>query len=319
MSYARAHGMMYHHFHDDDKHIVEQGSISAEKFDDMLTYYGKTHNIISAEEFLYKSRKGSLTPKDVCLTFDDGLLCQYDVAYPVMKDRGGLTAFWFVYTSPFDGVMEKLEIYRHFRFSEFSDIEEFYKAFFELVSKTDEKAMEAMKEYPVNEYLKEYPFYTPNDKYFRYMRDRVLGEERYYALMDRLIEEYHYNVSENAKQLWLNEGHIRELHQQGHIMGLHSYSHPTMMINKDYAAQKKEYGTNKKWLEAVIGEEVSAVSYPCNSYNADTLRCMKEFGVQIGFRSNMADVVPKEAHYEYPREDCANIIKQMEGGATAFP
>lgn len=308
----KAHGIMYHHFHDDNKHIVEQGSISAEKFDDTLRYYGKSHNILSAEEFLYKSRKGSLLPKDVCLTFDDGLLCQYDIAYPVLRDNGGLTAFWFIYTSPLDGVMEKLEIYRHFRFSKFSDIEEFYAAFFEFVSRTDEKAMEAMRLYPGDEYLKEFSFYTPNDKRFRYMRDVVLGEERYDAFMDRLIEEYHYDVAENAKKLWLDANHIRDLHQHGHIMGLHSYSHPMVMSEKDYACQKKEYGINKEQLENVIGEDVISVSYPCNSYNADTLRCMRELGIQIGFRANMANVCMEELRYEYPREDHANIIKMME-------
>ena len=99
------HGIMLHHFHDDVKHIKGQGSISAETFADMLDFYGKKYHILTAEEYLYKSNHNSLGDRDVCITFDDGLLCQYEVAYPVMKDRG-LTSFMFVYTSPLDGVME---------------------------------------------------------------------------------------------------------------------------------------------------------------------------------------------------------------------
>lgn len=307
----RAHGIMYHHFHDGHKHIMGQGSISAEKFDDMLDYYGKTHNIIGAEEFLHKSVNNTLLPMDVCLTFDDGLLCQYDVAYPVMRDRG-LTAFWFIYTSPLDGVIEKLEIYRHFRFSVFPDIEDFYAAFFEMVSKKDVAAMGTMSLYNPDEYLKEYPFYTPNDKRFRYMRDVVLGETKYNAMMDGMIEQYQYDVDKNSQILWLNVDDIKKLHHQGHIIGLHSYSHPTVMIKKDYEGQKIEYGTNKHQLEKVIGEDVIAVSYPCNSYNTDTLKCMKDFEIKIGFRANMADVCLEELCLEYPREDHANIIKAME-------
>ena len=171
---SKAHGIMYHHFHDNQKHIVGQGSISAETFNDMLDFYGKDHNIIGAGEFLQKSEAGTLSPADVCLTFDDGLLCQYDVAYPVMKDRG-LTAFWFIYTSPLDGVIEKIELYRHFRFSKFSDIEDFYSAFFNIVAANDPEAMAAIHSFDPDQYLKEFPFYTPNDKRFRYMLDRVLG------------------------------------------------------------------------------------------------------------------------------------------------
>lgn len=306
----KAHGIMYHHFHDKCKHIVEQGSISAEQFDDMLEYYGKAHNIISAEEFLQKSQKGRLKANDVCLTFDDGLLCQYDVAYPVMKNRG-LTGFWFIYTSPLDGVLEKLEIYRNFRFSKFSDIEDFYAAFFDMAGKADCKSMDALSGYNPDEHMKECPFYTPNDKRFRYLRDDVLGEEKYKALMDRMIEEYRYDIAENAKILWLNADSIADLHENGNIIGLHSYSHPTVMIRKDYEGQKEEYGTNKSQLEEIIGEEVISVSYPCNSYNADTIQCMRELGISIGFRANMVDVCPGGGLL-YPREDHANILREME-------
>ena len=107
----RAHGIMFHHFHDEEKHIVGQGSISADRLYNMLNFYGKNHNILSAEEFLHRAENHTLLEKDVCLTFDDGLLCQFEIAYPVLKQYG-VTAFWFIYTSPLDGVLEKLEIGR---------------------------------------------------------------------------------------------------------------------------------------------------------------------------------------------------------------
>ena len=308
---SKAHGIMYHHFHDNQKHIVGQGSISAETFNDMLDFYGKDHNIIGAGEFLQKSEAGTLSPADVCLTFDDGLLCQYDVAYPVMKDRG-LTAFWFIYTSPLDGVIEKIELYRHFRFSKFSDIEDFYSAFFNIVAANDPEAMAAIHSFDPDQYLKEFPFYTPNDKRFRYMRDRVLGVSKYNMTMDKMLETYQYDIEKNSQILWLNADHIKNLRKQGHIIGLHSYSHPTVMSDKSYLEQSREYTTNKRQLENVLNEKIPAVSYPCNSYNSDTLKCMRELGIRIGFRANMVDVQLEDIRYEYPRQDHANIMKAME-------
>ena len=41
-----------------------------------------------------------------------------------------------------------------------------------------------LKGYNSEEYHKEFPFYTSNDKRFRYMRDAVLGEKKYNCLMD---------------------------------------------------------------------------------------------------------------------------------------
>ena len=308
---SKAHGIMYHHFHDNQKHIVGQGSISAETFNDMLDFYGKDHNIIGAGEFLQKSEAGTLSPADVCLTFDDGLLCQYDVAYPVMKDRG-LNAFWFIYTSPLDGVIEKIELYRHFRFSKFSDIEDFYSAFFNIVAANDPEAMAAIHSFDPDQYLKEFPFYTPNDKRFRYMRDRVLGVSKYNMTMDKMLETYQYDIEKNSQILWLNADHIKNLRRQGHIIGLHSYSHPTVMSDKSYLEQSREYTTNKRQLESVLNEKITAVSYPCNSYNSDTLKCMRELGIRIGFRANMVDVQLEDIRYEYPRQDHANIMKAME-------
>ncbi|MBQ9902224.1 MAG: polysaccharide deacetylase family protein [Clostridia bacterium] len=309
--YKKAHGIMCHHFHDEEKHIVSQGSISARTFGDILDYYAKDHNILNAEEFLRKSESNTLAPDDVCLTFDDGLLCQYDVAYPVMKERG-LTAFWFIYTSTLDGVMERLEIYRHFRSSMFSDIDDFYSAFFRIVSENNSKAMESMKFYDSDEYLKEYPFYTPNDKRFRYLRDEVLGEGSYNEIMERMLVEYHYDIERNAKLLWLGADHIKALYQNGNVIGLHSYSHPTVMEKKSYAEQHREYTKNKQQLESIIHDEIVSISYPSNSYNSDTLKCVREMGLKIGFRANMADICLEELRYEYPREDHANILKSME-------
>ncbi len=307
----KAHGIMFHHFHDSIKHIKEQGSLSSEKLNDILDFYSKRYNVIGAREFMHKSKTDSLSSKDVCITFDDGLLCQYDIAFPVLKDRA-LSAFWFIYTSPLDGVREKLEIYRHFRFSMFSDIEDFYSAFFDIVASNEAEAIERLRNYNPDEHLKNFPFYTPNDKRFRYMRDTILGEEKYFMLMDKMLEDYKYNIESNSKILWLHADNIKELHAEGNVIGLHSYSHPTFMEGKNYAQQMKEYAKNKLQLEEIIGEDILSVSYPCNSYNADTLRCMRELGIQIGFRANMSNECLEELIYEYPREDHANILKAME-------
>ena len=72
---------------------------------------------------------GRLEQQHLCLTFDDALLCQYDIAKPVM-DRFGITGFWFVYSSVFQGELEILEIYRYIRCVYFDTIDKFYVGFF---------------------------------------------------------------------------------------------------------------------------------------------------------------------------------------------
>jgi peptidoglycan/xylan/chitin deacetylase (PgdA/CDA1 family) len=51
--------------------------------------------ILPARQWMQCALTATLRPTDVCLTFDGGLRCQYDVALPVLRFYG-LTAFWFV-------------------------------------------------------------------------------------------------------------------------------------------------------------------------------------------------------------------------------
>lgn len=83
------------------------------------------------------------------------------------------------------------------------------------------------------------------------------------------------------------------------------------MTNKDYHSQLDEYENNKNDLESIIKNKVVSASYPCNSYNIDTLNCMEKLDIQIGFRANMEKIYLKKKNLELPREDHANIIKKM--------
>lgn len=309
------HGIMFHHFYDNKVHIKEQGAITSEELEMLLDFYQEKYDIISAEEYSWKAKRDQLGEKEVCITFDDALKCQYDIAYPVLERRG-IKAFWFIYTSPLVGILEKLEIYRHFRFLMFEDIEQFYSAFFQLACDHEKElnckiAQELMDFCPQN-YAKDFPFYTENDKRFRYLRDDVLKEEKYYYLMDAMIEKYQYDVDENAKRLWLSEENIKFMYQEGHVIGLHSHTHPTVGENLNYEGQYQEYGKNKEILESIIGSlgGVFSVSYPCNSYNENTLEIMRKLQITLGFRANMA--VPYGNKLEIPREDHANIVRRMQ-------
>ena len=51
------------------------------------------------------------------------------------------------------------------------------------------------------------------------------------------------------------------------------------------------------------------MSHPCNSYNAATLSLLRELGITLGFRANMAKLGLSEL--EYPREDHANLVRAL--------
>jgi len=291
---VKPHSAMFHHFHS-DKHIKGQGSISSEQFRAILIYLKENYNLIDAHKWYWRSKTWGLGENDVCISFDDNLLCQYDVALPVL-DQLGIKAFWFIYTSPLEGIRERLELYRYFRFKYFDTVEDFYEAFFErfsVVPKVEDG------------YLKDFPFYTEADRQFRYTRDVVLGQERYYKIMDAMIEGFDIP----AELLWNTKENIKRLHERGHIIGLHSHTHPTTMARLSRKQQYDEYSKNIEAVECITGVKPFAMSHPCNSYNDTTLEVLRELGINFGFRANMDDGF--NSTLEFPRIDHALLLDKI--------
>ena len=135
-----------------------------------------------------------------------------------------------------------------------------------------------------------YPFYTSSDVRFRHVRDHVLGPARYAMIMDRMMDDAGFNVRRVARQLWMDDSAVLSLHEAGHVIGMHSHTHPTQMASLDAAEQRYEYRSNFNHLTALLGEPPMAMSHPCNSYNAHTLRLLRGLGIKLGFRNDAADV-----------------------------
>jgi len=303
-----AHGIMFHHFHGQG-HPKGQGAISADDLARLLDHVGLA-DILPAEEWLHRAEEGTLGDSDVCLTFDDSLLCQYDIAYPVLKQLG-LTAFWFVYSSVFEGNAEPLEIHRYFRTTSFSSIDEFYEQFHLAVNaRFPEILTRAMEGFVPESYLPMFPIYTRNDRIFRYLRDDVLGKEGFNALMQAMMDEKNVDTREIAKRLWMTDDQLRRLAQEGHVIGLHSHTHPTRMASLPAAEQEHEYRNNHSHVQRVVGVSPVAMSHPCNSYGPETLEILRGLGVRLGFRATMAEG-PPPSPLEFPRKDHSNIMREL--------
>ena len=73
------HGIMFHHFHGKN-HPIVQGSIGEETLSDIIEFIG-IENILNANEWAHKFQNHTLKSNQVCLTFDDALKSQVDIAH----------------------------------------------------------------------------------------------------------------------------------------------------------------------------------------------------------------------------------------------
>jgi peptidoglycan/xylan/chitin deacetylase (PgdA/CDA1 family) len=302
-------GQMYHHFHDDGMHRRGQGSIDAGEFRSLLRRAREAGEILSPRAFRDAVANGTLAPGQTCITFDDALRCQFDIAAPVLAEEG-VRAFFFVYSSALDENPDPLEFYRDFRHLHFDSMEDFYAFFFATVKERFPDLHARYKtEFPVD-YLAQFRFYSEMDRRFRFFRDQIAGPARYETIMNRLLAEAGYDTAARREALFMRAEHIRELAGAGHEIGLHSHSHPTDMKTLPDKRQLEEYARNKRVLESLTKGEIWSMSHPCGSYDDRTLAVLRGLGIRLGFRHSLHE--PRIlSPLEVPRENHVNLLRQL--------
>lgn len=301
-----APALMFHHFHD-QVHPQGQGSLSGSDLYDLIN---NNSRIISADEW-YRLYQSNNLRDETCITFDDNLRSQFDVALPILEQLN-LKAFWFIYTSPLVGEIERIELYRYYRTTCFPNINAFYNYFdiFIEQSKYKQEVEEKLNQVDINKHLNEWPFYAFNDKKFRYIRDNILGTKKYFEIVDAMIRDSDLDTESVSAKLWMTSENIKTLHRSGHFIGLHSHTHPTKLEDLKPNQIQQEYETNKTILENIIGKgNIFSMSHPCNSYKPVVFDILKHMDIEIGFRSNNS-IINKPSSYELPRIDHTLILRK---------
>ena len=311
------HGIMFHHFHDDGIHSKGQGSIGQDDLLKLINFIGR-NNILDADIFLEKFKNNSLKENQVCLTFDDAIKCQIDIALPILEELK-IKSFFFVYTSIFEGKPDNLEIFRYFRNNFFNHVDEFYNDFYKVLDQDLNYFFNLNKNEIKNRKLK-FPFYSIEDIKFRLVRNIFLTKSQYEITIFKMFEEKKFEYKKMYKSLFFGKDDLKMIDKLGHVVGLHSHNHPTLLEKLKYDEQKNEYSKNLSVISDILDKpknSISSMSHPCGSYNQDTLDILAELGIEIGFKNLM--VIEKEkdmqninnSSLEIARQDHAKILKMF--------
>ena len=311
------HGIMFHHFHDAGIHTKSQGSIDKDDFYKMINFIGR-NNILDADIFFEKFKNNKLKDKEVCLTFDDALKCQIDIALPVLEEFK-IKSFFYVYTSIFDGKPDNLEVFRYFRMNYFKTINEFYREFYKILDK-DVNTFFKKNNDQIKKMKIKFSVYSIEDIKFRLVRDNFLTKDQYEKQMFLMLKEKKLNYKDFYKKIFFQKNDLHKLDNLGHLIGLHSHNHPTLLEKLSYDEQKNEYEKCLSSISSVLDKpknEIKYMSHPCGSYNEDTLQILKELGIELGFKQIMT-IEPEKgmkkinnSFLEIARQDHADIFKRM--------
>ncbi len=303
---------MFHRFHSSHDTKGWQGALSPEDFEKILLYVG-IENVLSPQEWISRLENGRLGKRDLCITFDDGLRCQAEYALPVL-DHYGLQAFWFVYSSVFEDIPVKSEIYSYVS-GQIGGMPSLTEEFLghcpsEMLVQLDSHEFTVYS----NRMREMAPFYSSNDIKYRFLRNRTGNKKSFEGLMDRIIRERGFEPEEVARRLWLADTDLKALTERGHYIGLHSYDHPYDMAQLTREEQQEQYEKNYAHILTVSDKEPKCMSHPLNSYNEDSLAILKKLGIQCGFRANVIPPLSMGINpscLELAREDSANLLLML--------
>ena len=165
-----------------------------------------------------------------------------------------------------------------------------------------------------------FPTYSISDIKFRLVRDVFLTKVQYEDIMFSMFKEKQFNHNDYSKKLFFQKNDLQTLDNLGHLVGLHSHNHPTLLENLSYDEQKSEYENCLSSISDILNKpknEIKYMSHPCGSYNADTLEILRELGIELGFKQIMT-IEPEKgmkkinnSFLEIAREDHADIFKRM--------
>ena len=273
-------GILFHHFNKNNKFYKSPGTLDENKFYKFLKKYKKI--IINPDEFLLKKKRG------ICLTFDDGLKCQYEIALPILEDLN-IKAFFFVFTQPHKDFNLTTEIIRYFKFKYYSNQRKFYLDFFKNVEEFKFIKISKLNLFSIKKIAtikKQSPYYTIEDIKFKIIRDQYLNLEEYNKIIFNMMHEKKIDIKKLNRDLYMNKTNIKNLSINKHVIGLHSHFHNHKLHEYSFESEYFDYRLNKKILEKITNNKIYTCSYPFGNFTSNTEKILKKLKIKYAFCKN---------------------------------
>ena len=303
---------MFHRLCDKKKDSKIPGTITKKNIEDIIKFVNPK-NILNPLVWLNKSKKNQLKKNDLCLTFDDGLLSQKKIALPILN-KYGLKAFWFVHTQHFYKKFDNNEIFTKVIFNKFKNFKIFFKEY-SLFNKLDLKIFNSKEFYEYFKIQKKYcKYYSMEEVQYRYLRDFYFTRKKHEKLMINFFLKKNINLSKESKKIWLSKKDISYLCKNNHVIGLHSFSHPSQISQLSNKSQEREYRKNLYSLNSICHKEITSMAHPMNSYNSNTFKVLKKLGIACGFKADTSKELglkKDNKNLVFKRIDVAEILDQM--------
>lgn len=245
----------YHRVGDDSDIFLDK--LDTQTFERQIHYVQERFEIIPLDELAQLLKVGAQGSNYAAITFDDGYKDNYTQALPILRKHGIKAAFF-----PITDVLDResmlwVDEVRYMINHSYEEEIWWGEKQFSLVSPAE-------KEKAVNQIVSS-------------IRSRDTGDG-----MNGLRESCGYEAPHDLiESLYMSWDDVKEMSEEGHLIGSHTLSHPdlTRLSLKD---ARKEVVESKKRLEKVLEVEVDAFAYPFGASSEETERLIASSGYRCG-------------------------------------
>jgi|tagenome__1003787_1003787.scaffolds.fasta_scaffold20913158_2 peptidoglycan/xylan/chitin deacetylase (PgdA/CDA1 family) len=258
----------YHRIGDPNQCAFDRGvfSCSAERFREHIRLLRERFEIVDIARLSFALQRARPRQPMALITFDDGYIDNYELAFPILKEFG-VTAAFFIPTGFIGGsqlpwwdeIAWSLRNASTGRISLGGHKEEFDLAP-GVIDQTIAAVLELVKR------RRDIPMHEQVAEVSEACRPRG-------------------SVAAAGAGLFVHDVQIGEMRQAGMDIGSHTHTH-RILSHLDPDEQEDELGTSKEILEGLLGEPVNAVAYPVGapgSYGPETCRIAESLGYDVGF------------------------------------
>jgi peptidoglycan/xylan/chitin deacetylase (PgdA/CDA1 family) len=287
-------------------------SIGAENLNALIQRLLRTRTAVSPGDlFAFFGDGKPLPARGFMFTFDDGIRGQLTNAVPVLQ-RYGLSAAFYIPGSVFDpaGRLPLLERQRFLQYA-YGDYREFLERFAAAVAsiapevKESDLTPSAAALARMGAFLAEYPFYSVEERYYRYLRDKILSPDVFAEAIDRLFQARFGSDRALLDAYYFSAADVRDLSAQGMTVGCHGYAHEHLPRLPD---QRIDIERGIETLTDIVGERPQTMSYPFGSYDARTLDLMRDLDMVFAFTTaNQTATITRDQPFQIPRRDIAML------------
>ena len=238
----------YHRLRDTDTHQTAfDNSVFGPTQDEFIraVQWLKENNDVLSESELLSAVRGEYSPprRSAVITFDDGYIDNFTLAYPVLKSLN-VPAIFFIPTRA---------------------IEERSLGWWDLIS----FLLKASKKDEITFLGEKLSLKNSYDKAAHIiLRVIYQNKQSTEVLLPELAKSCEVDLPDSAMQSaeLMTWDQLREMSQNNMAIGSHTHSH-TILSSLDNEAQKTEYEHSKQIIEEKLGMKVRSMSYPCGNYH----------------------------------------------------